>query len=673
MASAKSEVNSSAQDLFQRGMFWLERQDNEFAVESLLECYRAGINKQEIESIILKDLYFPYQDQYKKNYTHNIELLREYPHIYRSDYPDFDKLNYQFVCCSDTHFVIYDRSKNNFTFDFDLNIKQDLRACTNNEVALLVDEFRIGNMLACEEKTRNPQPYLWSRNPLYLYYRDFNDFVECLQLYNLEPLLASERIVFLFGMDELKQYCSDFQAVLPERLLNVQQNDDEVVKYFLSHNDHMREERIRLLRGIDDYYNNLDRGKLLENIQGGKPRILFITTRFSTALQYSTRDCALACEQLGISTHILIEKSNLHLHSDLSYFEVLHDFKPDIIFQIDHFRWERPQTPDNLVFVTWVQDPLPNVTSRESAARLKSLDFILNTYVTNIHFLLDYGYNQRAIIEGPIGANPYIYKNYSLSETEKEQYRSDICVFSNAGNPELGLNDVIQLIEGSPIAETLAKVFKSAYRDMYGAFYNGEIFYSLNDNIKFIKKYFDENLISAPQESIARIAEQWREQVAFRILRSVPLEWLHEKGYDIKLWGKEWTDHPVLSRYAQGVADNGETLSRIINASKIVLGTNPNISIHPRVFETILSNSFYLGYAIPEKQDWANIRKYLEEDEDIVFAYSREDLYKKIDYYLENEEARVKIFSNAQKKIMEHLTYEALMTRMLKELTDKLS
>ena len=667
-----SNYDESFRALYDKGIFWLGHQDYDFALEALITCHSNSFMKQKIENTVMRKCYTPYIEQYQQCYSHNIDLLKNYPYMLDRDYPDFDELKYKFIKCSDSKFVIYDNTKNCFTFNLDLNIQQDLSGCSSKEVVLLVDEFRIANILASMEKTRDSQLFLWMETPLYLFYRNFEDFIQCLQLYDLSPVLESQRVVFIFGMEELTQYFYDPQSVSPHRLLNVQ-NNDEIVQFFLRYRDYLPEETNRLKSSIHDYYGAISRKNILDSIIDGKPRIMFITSRFTTAIQYYTRDCALACERLGIPNQVLIEQSNLHRLNECSILKTIDDFKPDIIFQIDHFKWEWTSIPENIVYVTWVQDILPNIASRESALKLGPLDFILNAYVTNIDYLLQYGYKRETIIDGPLGANPYIYKEYSLNEDEKERYGADICLFSNAGNPEKGLLNMINFVQGSPIIETLVKVFKSAYREIYESFYNGKIIYSPDDNIKFLTKCFEENNISANQETIKQLATRWWEEVTFRILRSVPLEWLHEKGYDMKIWGAEWVDHPVLSRYAQGVAENGETLSRIINASKIVLGTNPGITTHPRLFESILSNSFYLGYAIPEKEDWCNIRNYLQEDEDIVFAYSREDLYKKLDYYLKNEEARANMVNNAQKKIMEYLTFDALMTRLLKEIAEKIS
>ena len=86
-----------------------------------------------------------------------------------------------------------------------------------------------------------------------------------------------------------------------------------------------------------------------------------------------------------------------------------------------------------------------------------------------------------------------------------------------------------------------------------------------------------------------------------------------------------------------------------------------------------MSNCFYIGNNVPEEYDHTNIRKYLKENEEIVFFYNREDLYKKIDYYLQNENERKRIIKNAQRVICEKLTYKILMKNMLDKIQQRLS
>lgn len=660
-------------DLFARGMFWLKRKDFEVALKSLLQCYHRGYRKEEITKIILENCYAPHRNQFEQNYLRNIALLRNYPYIYNHEYPNFNELHYKFIPCPPYRYIVYDQKSEAFISDFDLNQQLDLSDCGPNDVIMIKNEFRLNNILAGEEKTRDPAPYLWAKIPLFLYYQDFEEFVEYLQIYDLSTPLETERPVFLFGKSELEQYYSEPQALFPKQILNVaNEPNDDIVKYFMEKLAAIEMEARELEVMVGSYYSNLSNQELLTAIRSGKPRILFSCSRFTTAMQYYIRDCSLACDQLGIPNQILMEKTNHHRLSLYAWLRVINDFKPHIIFKIDHFRWELPFLPANIIHICWVQDILSNIASRESAARIGRLDFILNAFVSNVQFFLDFDYPPQAIIEAPVVANPHIYKKYTLTPEEKERYDADICAFSNTGNPQKGLEYLLMLINTSAIYEVVEKVFNLAYQDMYESFYHERIFYSLDEYRRFLLKYLAEFGVSIPDETVNIIAMQWRQEIGYRILRSIPLEWLHEKGYAMKLWGNEWTDHPLLADYAQGVAANGETLSRIINACKIVIGTNPGMTTHPRVGETMLSNSLYLAYRIPQENDWANIRRYLQEDKDIVFAYNRDDLYRKVDYYLENKLERRKMIRRARSKILKTLTYEKLINRILQEIAFKL-
>jgi len=657
-------------DMFEKGLFWIARKNHEFALDALLVCHRNGFRAKEIEDIIRNNCYRPWRSQHEENYRNNIELLRNYPHISLMDYPGFNQLDYEFIPYSSSNFIVFDRKKGEYTSNFDSTINLDFSELSIDETCFFIDEFRTDNIVKCEEITRDPAPYLWSKVPLFLYYNDQKDFIEFLQLIDLKPILEPERAVFLFGMAELKQHFQDLQAMLPSRLFNVQPND-EILEFFHEHHQYIKLELDRINQSLDAYYGPLGKKEILANLQNRKPRILFHTCLFTTALQYFVRDCVVACDNLGIPNKVLIEKSNIHRVSNPVLVTAIDEFKPDIVFLIDHFRTEFT-VPDNVIYVSWIQDLINVVTAPETPASIGPLDFILNAFISDRRILLDLGYPNESIIEGSLSANPNIYKKYDIDREEERRYSSDICLFSNAGNPETGLKTFLEYVADSPIYPALEKLSKEAYREMYEAFYNEQIIYSQKDFKAFLARCFEINNITANDTALNYLADRWRDEVGFRILRSIPIEWLHERGYNMKIWGSEWLDHPLLHKYAQGVAANGETLSRIINCSKIVLGTNPAATLHPRVFETIMSDSFYIAYGVPEEDDVVNIRPFLKEDQEIVFAHSREDLYQKIDYYLENETARQKIVRAGKEKIMASLTYEVMMTRLLDEIKQKL-
>ncbi len=641
------------------------------ALEAFIKCHQVRYCAEEIENIIIEAYYQPNIDEFKTRYEANVDRLSNYQYIFARDYPDFSELQYCFIPYSDSKFAVFDKKTREFRADYDLKQVKNYEKFKPGDLMLIKNEFNVNNILVLEHKTRDAKPFLWMKIPFYLYYENFDEFVQYLQVYDFTKLLGMERLVFLFGVNEIDNWFSEPQSVIPKHLLNMQDRNESLFIHLSKYNKN-ENYRKELQDEVNSYYDKISKDGIQYNIKSGKPRILFITSRFTTAVQYFIRDCALACDKLGIPNRLLIEKSNVHRKSAYVWLLAIREFKPDIIFIIDHFRWEYPWVPENVVFLNWVQDALPHIMSPESTRKIKEMDFILNMFITGREFF-SLGYPAEKLIDAVVPVNPYIYKTFALTEQEKEELGSDICVFSNAGNPQKGFREFLNKITGLTHYDTLEKVFKSVYEDTYRMTFEEQPLYTIRHYEKLILKWCKRFGLSVKQEALHELAERFRQDVGYRIMRSVPLEWLHEKGYNMKLWGREWVEHPVLNKYAQGVAQNGEVLSKVINASKIVIGTNPGITTHPRVFETILSNSFYLGVNIPETYDWANIRKVMEEGKEIVFFYNREDLYKKVDFYLENEQKRKEIIEHGKKKVLANLTYESMMTRVIKELGERLA
>ena len=121
-----------------------------------------------------------------------------------------------------------------------------------------------------------------------------------------------------------------------------------------------------------------------------------------------------------------------------------------------------------------------------------------------------------------------------------------------------------------------------------------------------------------------------------------------------------------------GPAQNGEVLSKIYQASKIVLGNNALISGATRSMETLLSGGFYLANYIPLEFDFTDLRKLVEIDKDVIMFYNKEDLIEKLHYYLGHEEERQMMIARGRKVALEKLTNDALMKRVLKEVAERL-
>lgn len=154
-------------------------------------------------------------------------------------------------------------------------------------------------------------------------------------------------------------------SVLPENEMN--RLIEPLAKLFLR-----REEEAKRWRAENEaYYDDLDDETLATIIQGQadrKPRLLMPAHASSTVVQYSARDTCSAFEKIGWETRILT------IADDLCAWRVaktIRDYRPDVLIFINHLRTEDAtgNYPKNLMFVTWIQDTIPEILRRDAAEK----------------------------------------------------------------------------------------------------------------------------------------------------------------------------------------------------------------------------------------------------------------------------------------------------------------
>ena len=86
----------------------------------------------------------------------------------------------------------------------------------------------------------------------------------------------------------------------------------------------------------------------------------------------------------------------------------------------------------------------------------------------------------------------------------------------------------------------------------------------------------------------------------------------------------------------------------------------------------MLSGAFYLSNDVPEKYDYVNIHRFMKENEHVVFFHNKQDLIKKVEYYLHHEEERMEMIDAGKKRALETMTYDQLMERMMVFINSKI-
>lgn len=324
-----------------------------------------------------------------------------------------------------------------------------------------------------------------------------------------------------------------------------------------------------------------------ERLRRSRLRVLGITSRFTTFLQYSMRDWLAAFEAMGHETKLAIEDADHIQLGQWGYASAAADFRPDLVLLIDHFRAEIPVLPANLPCVMWVQDRLPNIFSPLAGQVQSRLDFVLG-YGRHecVHAL---NYPPTRFMPAPVGVNEKRFAPRQLDAQQKQQFGCDVSFVSNCTVPA----DVLIRQE---IDRTDAPQVKKLLADGYERF---RAIYDAGDSVTElprIKGILQESMQSTgvQLEDASPMVDLFVQRINNAMFRHQTLRWLIELDVNLHLWGNGWEKHPEFAPFARGVAHNEQMLCCVYAGSAINLQVTPFGAAHQRLYDGLAAGGFFL-------------------------------------------------------------------------------
>lgn len=629
------------------------QQQYEEALDEAASCMR--FDDGSIMRWMIERYYEPFEDEAEALQRRNLEYLQQYECYYGEDdtrhikallYDGVDKL----IFCGDNLIKKY--------------VGTPQMEIEKHETDLFFNIVNVSWIKEQIDKTKYHGMLPNYENPAYLYY-DENVFWALIQCVDLRELLLDKRVVVIVGMDQLRNFFSQSQVRYPSKLIGA---GSDRINEILVETQYCKTEKMLADKEYIAHYYSHSREAIDDRIRQRRPRILFLTSYFTSVIQYHTRDLKQAAERQGLETALLIEKGSLSLIAELDFCEAIRSFCPDIIFCIDHLRFEY-LIPDEIVWICWIQDPMPRIMDQDTPHKLGKRDFILNHYITWQKILM-LGYPKERLMDAPVPCNQTVYKPYKLDIEETSEYGCDICFVCHASDVDRYIAELVQTIPHN-LRDAVVAIYK-AYQQY--AYETGTFFYSKDIFKQYLQGAFEQQYNWHVSKSyIEFLTEDMYLRFNQRVYRETLVDWILDAGFtNIKLWGNGWKTNSKYAPYAMGAAKNGETLSKIYQASKIVIGNNIVATAAARAWETMLSGGFYLSNYIPEVNDLSDIRKIITVGEDVVMFYDREDLLSKLHYYLEHEDARQQMIEKGRKAALEKMTFDSLMEKTLNFVAERI-
>ena len=555
--------------------------------------------------------------------------------------------------------------------------------------------------------------------------------------------IADPWVHYLVGSDATAQvtelFSSDGTTLPPSLVLFVPPSGDEdfrkaVAATIQSALERVRRELTDVQKRLHEHYVALDDSELLALLSGKSeraPRVLLHTSRYTTFMQFSTRDIKAALSGMGYQTGVDIEPRDGARHTNLSMLRAVDRLRPDLWLEIDHLRHERSFLPGGLPMLSWAQDRLPNIFSAAAGKAVGRRDLVFGFGKPEL--VAKYGFPENHVIPTIIPTNDDVYHPSPLSDTDAARYGCDASYVSHASaDPRAAFE---QWVNSTPINPRLRSLLETVFERLREG-YRENIFLYRSSKIYDLLHEGEQAAGVALGDAAARdmLADFFLNTINNLFYRQTVLGWLADSGHDLRIYGNGWERHPVLGQFACGPAENGEELRKISQASKINLQIVPYHATHQRLLDGAAAGGFFLVFhnpcdmqkrAIEEVDallaadkpqsygamraklshgsaayldefvtdlkarcgfapDWTDAVRWfvewghescpqlrLRKFDDMVFR-SKDELLAKMDHYLSHEDERRHVAQTTREDVLQHFTYRTCMEKVSKALAELL-
>jgi Glycosyl transferases group 1 len=436
------------------------------------------------------------------------------------------------------------------------------------------------------------------RPPLFFLIKDIERLWVILHLHDWQSLLADERVRLFAGDQAMKDFrqslTTDHACPWPRLSVRVDptlwsgsptlEEILEEAKANTHKQFHCYVEQIRIAS------SDINPERIASQFRSGRPmKILGITSRFTTFLQYSMRDWLASFERLGHRTRLIIEDHDHHFCNSLSTASACAEFQPDLVVIIDHYRRELGGIPEQIPVLMWVQDALPTIFCRKAGAEQGALDYAMG--FSRLRMVHEFGYPAGRHMPAVIGCDEVRFQPRKLSSQEIAEFGCEVAFVSHASTPaEVILKTEIDR-SGSPDA---ARLLGAIFEQMRGEYDAGRFITEPIQVRQMCDRALLETKTSLPDSDMPKLVDLFTHRINNALFRHQSLKWLADIGVNLRLYGRGWENHPWFARYARGIADNATQLSLIYQASRISLQVSPHGAVHQRVMEGLACGGFFL-------------------------------------------------------------------------------
>lgn len=438
---------------------------------------------------------------------------------------------------------------------------------------------------------------------------DWTALVVAMHLADWTELLADPRVILCAGSDAYEQLdraiAATPHAPLPKAIvwtppwMNASAGRTESL---LKRHAEARHNQISKLRDeVQEQYAARDASYWARRFEAallgdGPPlRVLSITCRFTTVLQYATRDALATLESIGCETRVVIEPDDQSHVSPVVALEAIREFEPDLILLIDHTRASQPAIMiENVPVLTWIQDRLPWLFDEKVGHAMGPLDFVMGQGKRDL--VTRYAYPSERFFSCDM-ATDVARLTAPVSELDVDASRFDCEIaFATHASETPEVFTQMRLAEcDNPKGLAIIEAICKSLRERQAA---GSLNGALNFNV-FVAEI--EASLGASLSEAARDAliDQFARPLAERMIRQETLHWAarwaRATGGRLHIYGDGWSEHPSFAEFARGTLEHGPELGEAFRRAKVNLHSGCNLALHQRVLDGLAAGGFFIA------------------------------------------------------------------------------
>jgi hypothetical protein len=336
-----------------------------------------------------------------------------------------------------------------------------------------------------------------------------------------------------------------------------------------------------------------DEHSLRQRLQKGG-RVIGLTSRCTTMLQYSTRDIGEAFKKLGWDFELVMEPADHRRLGTVHVARRLLEFDPDLILTVNHLRYEYGSLLQDIPMLTWLQDPMPNLLCAEAGASIGPMDYLCGYFRRQC--VEEFGYPQQQFVDAVVPVSTTQFHGAPLDARDQSECDADVMYAGHlTATPdsltERWLEDVGDL---APMVHEIRD--RVATMIEQGENIGAEQVELVDDVAEQLGFELDDTM----RHRVAHFYAYALFDVSFRLqtLEWVA-EWAERTGRNLRLYGNGWADHPRWAPFAVGAVEHGEPLRKAYRGARLVLQTVPSGFRHQRTLEALASGSLVLARSTP--------------------------------------------------------------------------